>query len=96
MTGCSVNVMDFCKTFESVVHNIQITESMLRNINKEHVKWIKNWPNDSSQNCSRQWSMVNAELLLSSCVLVAGGYHKDQCWASIVQHFQCWESVIEK
>lgn len=87
MTGCSVNVMDFRKTFESVVHNILVTESMLRNINKEHVKWIKNWPNDSSQNCGRQWSMVNAELLLSRCVLVVGGYRQDQCRASIVQHF---------
>lgn len=43
LMGCSVNVMDFCKMFESVAHNILITESMLCNINKEEVKWIKKW-----------------------------------------------------
>lgn len=64
--GYSVNVMGFSKTFESVVHNVLIMESMLRNTNKEHVKWIKSWPPDSFQNHSHQWSMGNPDLLLNS------------------------------
>lgn len=34
LMGCSVNVVHFCKTFELVVNNILIRESMLCNFNK--------------------------------------------------------------
>lgn len=94
--GYSVNAMDFSKTFESVVHDILVMESMLCNTNKEHVEWIKSCPPDSFQNHSHQWSMGNADSLLNSCILMLGSYYKDQHWASTVQHFWYWESVTGK
>lgn len=67
LTGCSGNVMDFCKTFQSVVHNIPMTELIPRNIDEEYVKWIKTCPMTALKiaDASGQWS-----LLSFCCVLV--------------------------
>lgn len=61
LMGCSANIMDFCKTFESVLHNIPVTESIPCNINKEYVKWIKNCPMAALKIAavSGQWSLLS-------------------------------------
>lgn len=41
--GNCVDVIEFCKAFELVVHDILIKKLALYNSNKAHAKMIKNW-----------------------------------------------------